>query len=217
MLSSSGQIQFNRSSSIEKKQEQLKKQHKIPESIFTDFVQILKTKEEGVNEAEKVVDRPMEGIEIPKAEKPDIEVKIQEDTNQERLDLLSGNARPLIRISTHVPINLFPKEIVVDVNKVTLISKEILGAKQVVSISIEDITDVIVETIPFFATMKIFDKGFAQNSIRIRFLKKYEALKVRKIIQGLMAVHKAKIDLSKVDQDTLFQKLEEVGKAEEKV
>jgi hypothetical protein len=40
------------------------------------------------------------------------------------------------------------------------------------TISIEDISDIFIETTPFYASLKIVDKDFVENSVEVQFLKK---------------------------------------------
>ncbi len=129
-----------------------------------------------------------------------------------RLDgLVDICEEPLLRIQTVFPFVFFTNEVIVDVDKVSIIYRDFFDSKQVHSVLIKDISDVIVETNPFFATLKIVDVGYVENSIDINYLKKSEGKHARETIQGLMTVHRHGIDLTKVAKKDLLEKLESLG------
>lgn len=66
----------------------------------------------------------------------------------------------------------------------------------------------------FFSTLKIElgPGGFQQNPPSVKYLKKQEALKARRIIMGLIICHKEKVNLSKISKEELLDKVEEIGR-----
>ena len=73
------------------------------------------------------------------------------------------------------------------------------------------IREVFVETSPWFATLKIVGKDFNGKSVKISFLKRDDALKAKKIIQGLSIGVKEGVDFSQIQKDSLSEKLEDLG------
>ncbi len=100
--------------------------------------------------------------------------------------LIQRTNRVLIKVSSVFPFDFFPNDITVDENKVNVILRQFFFSKRVHSVVLDDITDVFVETGPLFATVKFIDKNFVENEIAVGFLKKAEAFRVRRIVQGLM-------------------------------
>jgi len=76
---------------------------------------------------------------------------------------------------------------------------------------------VLIETGWFWSKLKIIDIGYTEESIDVCYLKTKDAVRARKIIQGLVVAHKNGIDLSKYEQPDLPEKLEVLGKAEKAV
>lgn len=137
----------------------------------------------------------------------------EHEKNQQKLDqLLHGSNTVLLRIKSHLLLDIFPDELILDINKVNLVSNLFFKSKDIHSIMIGDISDVIVTTSLFFAQLQIIDKGYTENSRFIKFLKKKEAYKARDLIQGLVVANDKEIDLSKVSDQDLAQKIEELGK-----
>jgi|SRR3989344_878576 len=128
--------------------------------------------------------------------------------------LLEKSEKPLIRVRAVFPFDFFPDELTVDVSKVNFIHKELLS-KRVQSIYIRNISDVVVNTGIFFANLGIIDFGFAGNSINVNYLKNNEALKVRRIIQGLVVCARQGIDITQFEAEHFKYKIELLG--EEKV
>lgn len=142
----------------------------------------------------------------------------EEDETQrtiQKLDeLVEHSQKSLLRIKTAIPLNPFPTEVIVDINKVHIVLKEFFASEHIHGILIKDISDVLVETNPFFATLKIIDIGFTDNSIDVEYLRRKDAIRARKIIQGLVIAHKYGVDLSKIEDENLCNKIEELGSVE---
>lgn len=124
----------------------------------------------------------------------------------------------LFKASALFPFDLFPDEIVIDLSKIDIIYRDILGSYSTHSIPVGDIVDVSVEAIPFFATLKVIDKRYMESEeFAIRFLKREDANKAKKIIQVLISAKEEGVDLSKVIDEELIKKLEELGDMETKM
>ena len=131
-------------------------------------------------------------------------------------ELVAGTRKPLLKIRTVIPFNPFPDELVVDINKVTIVFRQFFASSQEHSVLIKDISDIVVETSLIFATLKIIDIGYTDNSIDINYLSKKGAIKAKSIIQGLVVAHKYGVDLSKVADEDLYGKIEYLGSTENK-
>lgn len=133
---------------------------------------------------------------------------------QKLTDLVEQSKNSLLSIKTAKPLDPFPNRVVVDINKVNIIYRYFFSSEHIHSVAIKDISDVLIETGIFFSTLKIVDIGFTETSIDIEYLRTRDAIKVRKIIQGLIVANKSGIDLSKCEFPNLTNKLEELGKVE---
>ncbi len=141
----------------------------------------------------------------------------EKTTHQKLHKLVEQSKSPLLRVKTAVPFNPFPDKLIVDINKVTIIYKYFFFSEQIHSVFVKDISDVLVETSWFYSTIKIIDVGYTENSIDINYLTTQDAIKARKVIQGLIVAHKHGLDLSKYEESDLAIKLEELGRAEKAV
>lgn len=126
-------------------------------------------------------------------------------------ELVEMCEKPLLKIKTVFPFVIFTNEVIIDIHKVSIIYGNFFASKQIHSVLVKDISDVVVETTPFFATLKIVDIGYTDNTIDINYLKKSDGNLARRVIQGLVMAHKHGIDLTKVDREDLTKKLESLG------
>lgn len=148
---------------------------------------------------------------LAKSRKQQSNIKKETDMNEKLDNLVDNSHRILFTAKNVFPFDLFPDILTIDVNQVHLTTNYFLKTKRVHSIAIQDISDVFVETSPWYATLRIVDKDFIEKSVQISFLKKDDAMKAKKIIQGLMIGLKEGIDFSKITDDNLSSKLEDLG------
>lgn len=148
-------------------------------------------------------------------EKEDIKIDEKEDPN-ERLEKMVESSHVLYHIKTAIPLNPFPTEILIDPFKIDIIFHQFLGSAHTESILVKEIRDVIVETNPIFATLKIVvNPEHPGNPFTVGYLKKHEALRARRILQGLLVATRNALDLTKVDLTNILEKLEEIANPQE--
>jgi len=129
--------------------------------------------------------------------------------------LVKKSNRILVSISSHkFPVDFFPDVINVEEGRVTIITRNFFFNSQVHSVDIKDISNVFINTAPFFAQLVIVSKTFAANEIRIRNLRKKEAVFARRIIEGLRTFTTQQIDTSGYTKEELVAKLKELSTTE---
>jgi len=146
------------------------------------------------------------------------EEKYNIKNNSERFEkLVAKSKRVLLRISAVFPFQLFPDHIILDESKVNIIHRQFFLIKQIQSIPIQHIQDVEVDTAIFFATLKILPMGFSvvgfdENWVKVEYLWRNDAIRARRIIEGLLIGIREGIDFSKVETKQFVQKIETLGK-----
>jgi hypothetical protein len=134
---------------------------------------------------------------------------------KQRMDnLIEGSDVVLFKAQSVFPFDFFPDHIIIDAKKVSIVIRQFFWSERVHSVMIETISDVFVDTSPFFSALKIVDKNFQQNVIEIRFLHKKEAARARRIIQGLMVAVSETLDVTHMNPEELIPRLEQLGKVE---
>ncbi|MBI2599591.1 hypothetical protein HYW43_01575 [Candidatus Daviesbacteria bacterium] len=145
---------------------------------------------------------------------------VNDERSRQKMEALVDESQNyLLKISTHYFFETEPKTVIVDVAKVSIITRPfldipLLGPEEVQSFAVENITDVRVDFIPFFGTLTITESG---NTHKIKYLKKQEAILARRIIQGILIFKKNGLSLTGMERFTLLSKLETIGKTVESV
>lgn len=129
--------------------------------------------------------------------------------------LLKRSEKELLKISSFFPFDLFPDEITIYEDRVNIVFRDFFFSRQIVTAAIKEIKDVVAEVSILFATLKITIDGYDYNPATVKYLKRSEAIRARRIIEGLTIVAKEEIDLSKIERKDMAKALEDLGKAGE--
>lgn len=168
--------------------------------------------------AEKVVDKKVEEKLKEKLAERDLEKKVESKVEEEKLTtakkvqaIVENPSRNLYDIKAVFPFDLFPDEVHIEETKVNFITRNFFASQQVLSMSFKDIKKVEVQTSIIFAKLHITSWTAVDNIMEVSFLKKHEALKARRIIEGLKLMHEQKVDFSKISTQDLLEKVEHLG------
>ncbi|PIY69488.1 hypothetical protein COY90_00350 [Candidatus Roizmanbacteria bacterium CG_4_10_14_0_8_um_filter_39_9] len=127
-------------------------------------------------------------------------------------NLVKKSNRILAAISSHqFPFDFFPDTINIEEGRITVITRSFFLSSEVHSVDIKDISNVFINMAPFFAQLVIVSKTFSRNEIRIKYLRKKEAIFARRIIEGLRIFAGKQIDTSSYTKEELVAKLEELS------
>ena len=141
--------------------------------------------------------------------------KSKTEAESQKLDkLVSSSSTVIFSAKTVFPFTFFPNEIVITLADVSVVYTEFLSSKQLRSVPISKIAEVIVETGFMFAKLKLVDKEFSQMSIEVDYLSLKDAMRAKRLIQGLMVAVKENIDLVQIKDEHLEEKIEEIGRVQ---
>ena len=132
----------------------------------------------------------------------------KEEDRQTISDLIKKSNRRIISISSIFPWNLFPSTINVEESRVTFIFRQLLSS-QSHSVNIKDISNVFIQSSPFFATLQIVSRTFVQNDITVSHLGIKKAHRVQMVIEGLRTFAEHNIDTSIYEINELIAKIGE--------
>lgn len=152
--------------------------------------------------------------EVIRKVKKDIEETASKQTIEEEEKL-----KKLTRKSHHVlfhcesvfPFDFFPDKITIEPTQINIYQKTFFLTEHLLTIPVQNISDIHVQTSIFFASLMFIDRSFAENTITINWLKKEDAFTVRKIVQGLIIATTQKIDVEKIDSETLKNQVVQLG------
>ncbi len=151
-------------------------------------------------------------IEIAKGELAGKEVKSRKKMDE----LIANSQKPLYKLSTIFPLDLFPNQLIIELDHVNIYFREFFFTGQMRSVPIQNIGEVIIETSPLFTRLKIIE-GMIGTGIELilKYVRRQEAMKAKRIIMGLMIANKQGIDLSDLKPEEVSIKVEALGKAQE--
>lgn len=141
--------------------------------------------------------------------------------NEDRTDLeklqhtLVSAKRILLKIRAVFPFDFFPNEIIVDENKVDIVSRKFFFSKEVFSIPIMNINGVTSSSNLVFGEIRIEAWGIHRLPEPVRYLRKQDALKARRIIGGLIMANREKVDIANIPLLKARKVLEEIGRSQE--
>jgi hypothetical protein len=127
--------------------------------------------------------------------------------------LLQRAAKVLLKRNTVFPFDLFPNTLIIDYNKLDIIYRHFFQTSRTVSIPIERINHVTVDTAFFLSTLKVETKGLDQNPPPLTMLSSRDAHMAKNLLVGLMGAHAHGIDLSRLTGQDVINKLIEIGRS----
>ena len=126
-----------------------------------------------------------------------------------------NSARTIYRLKTIFPFVLFRDEVIADEEKITVVIGLFFQSGFMRSIMLKDIANVSIDTSILFSSLTIIDRNFVQDPIHVRYLKKEEAFKMRRVVMGLIIADTNKVDLSNYNIQQMREYTEEIGRARE--
>jgi hypothetical protein len=119
----------------------------------------------------------------------------------------------LVRVQTVFPFTIFPTIISVDRTKITITERDFFRAGEVFSIRIEDVLNVTAHVGPILGSIKIATRFFnPEKPYVVDKLKRADALKLKRIVQGYLTARQQNIDTSLLPTRELAAMLDELGK-----
>lgn len=129
-------------------------------------------------------------------------------TEWQTVSIATPTSRTIFRAKAIFPFDLFPDEVIIDEIKVGIISRRFFGTENVHNILIKDIKNVDINTVPFFAELKI--EG-PDEVFKVNFLAKDRANMAKRILLGLLIMSERKVDTSKMGIPELVGRAQELG------
>lgn len=136
---------------------------------------------------------------------------VQNEDVQKLNDLQDISTEPLLKIRTVFPFRLFPCVITVDREKITISDQFFFLSKRVDNLLTKDIVSITSTENGFFSNITIVSGMRMNKEFSISHLKKDEAKKLRRIVEGILIASQEEIDLNNIPYRQLAHKLEEIG------
>jgi len=129
-------------------------------------------------------------------------------------DLAKNSETVLLQISTVFPFDFFPDQISIETTQVNIVRSDFFFDHSIQSIPIKNILEVRIQDSILFSSLTLLDNAYQHNEVTISYLKKGQANKARRIIQGLVIASKEGVDCSTLEVQELAELSERLGTAQ---
>lgn len=135
------------------------------------------------------------------------------ETAKELTEAIGHSMDVLCRARTVFPMTLFPDTVTLDRTQLTVTRRDMIKTGTVFSIRIEDMLSIVASVDLFFGSLKISTRFFDDaEPYTVRFLKRRDALRIKRIVQGYLVARQRGIDTNNLDTHELATTLDELGK-----
>lgn len=130
----------------------------------------------------------------------------------DKLDQALSKKKVIFKTKALFPFQLAPDEIIIDTFKVSFVYNVFLGTRTVETILFDNIGDLDIDVSFLFGALKILSLSHNGKWFEITHLKKDNAIKAKRILEGILIANKENISLENyTDVDKLAEKLEKLG------
>lgn len=124
------------------------------------------------------------------------------------------NSNEILAQATAVfPFTLFPDTITIDRSKLTITKRTFFAVAEVLSVRIEDLLHVNASVGPFLGSIMVTNRFFEKKPYRVNYLKRGDALRIKRILQGYIIATQKQIDCSSFSTPELARMLDELGQS----
>ncbi|MBI2285665.1 hypothetical protein HYU82_02490 [Candidatus Saccharibacteria bacterium] len=117
----------------------------------------------------------------------------------------------LFKANTVFPFTLFPDTVTLDREKVSFASRYFFSVAKVTSVPIRDILSVEADIGPFFGSVHTASRFFVTNPKSINWLRRSDAMRLQRLLQGYIIVQEQEIDCDKIKKEELVKLLNDLG------
>jgi hypothetical protein len=125
-------------------------------------------------------------------------------------EICDNPSQILFQTKTVFPFDFFPDELKISSTKIEIKQFHFINTYTKTMIPLQDIAYVEINTIPFFATMKIGNIR-VRNPVVLRYLPAGAALKAKRIIDGLLIAQESGVDISVIEPKALLPQIESLA------
>jgi DNA mismatch repair ATPase MutL len=117
----------------------------------------------------------------------------------------------LYEANTVFPFTLVPDTITLDREKLTIANRMFWRMANITSVPVGEIMSAEVIVGPFFGSLHLTFRFFANNERTINFLPRKDAIELQRLIHGYIIAHRREIDVTSISKDELVKLLTELG------
>jgi len=135
------------------------------------------------------------------------EQRLQDSIERRKFVLFAGK--------TKFPFDLFPNQVVIQVNKIIIKYHQFIKAEQIETYNISNFNKVIISRGPFTSMVRLVkesESGELLSELRIENLDGKDAGEMYTILYGMLMAKEEHVDLKKIDRNHLLSEIENLGR-----
>ena len=146
---------------------------------------------------------------------PDKKQEASQQEKRDKLDTLTQESNEiLISVKGVWPFDLFPDEIAIDRQTITITRNIFWGIHSRVVCHYQDLVKADLNVGPFFGSLNIYSKYFTDGEEVVKWFSKKNATTIHAVLQGLLIAQKEGIDLRELPREEVIEKLYSIGMRE---
>lgn len=126
-------------------------------------------------------------------------------------EIVSEAETVLCQATTVFPFVLFPDDVIVSLTRIDIVKRPFLFSKQVYPILIKDLVTVDVSTNLLFGSLSFVLRFQEHIPPTVSYLWRSDALRLERVIAGLLAVYKEGVDLSHYSAEEILRDVLHIG------
>lgn len=136
---------------------------------------------------------------------------IVSNVNKNVAQFTQRDSKVLYQLKSVFPFDPFPMTLTIEPTVIHVVDQSFFFSHAILTLSIRDLLTVELDTGLFFATLKFQQAPPIQPALEYNLFWKSQALKARRIIQGLIIVNKEKLEIPDMPIPELNEYLEKMG------
>lgn len=130
---------------------------------------------------------------------------------QELEELAEKSHEVLYEAETVFPFTLFPDTVSLDREKLTIANRFFWRTANITSVPIGEIMSAEAIVGPFFGSLHLTFRFFANNERSVNFLTHKDAIEIQRLIHGFIIAHRREIDTTHISMEELKAMLYDLG------
>lgn len=134
-----------------------------------------------------------------------------EEGPQKLIEATEKSHEVLFRAETVFPFTLFPDHVTLDREKLTIAHRDFIKTAKIITVPVQDLLSVEADIGPFFGSVHTSSRFFVTSPHTVNFLKRDDAVKLQRLLQGYIIAVEQSIDCSTIEIDELKTLLIDLG------
>ena len=134
-----------------------------------------------------------------------------QEAHEKLIDITEKAQDCLFKATTVFPFKVFTDTIILDREKLTVISRTFFMAGKITSVPVSSVSAAEADLGPLFGSVHISSKFFVQNKYQVEKLTRKDAVDLVHLLQGFIIAQEKGIDLTDIEKEDLLVLLEDLG------